>query len=89
MATTGQDRMDVTAQQELLYAKYVGTGHPDTTKFEWNLSIKRDTAALLVGSQTLAVYQALGENESVGRVRFQAMQSMLLPCGVPPERDDE
>lgn len=31
------------AQLEHLQAKYVGTGHADTNRFEWNLNIKRDT----------------------------------------------
>ena len=89
MATTLQDRFNVNTQNELLASKYVGTGHADTTRFEWNANIKRDTYASFVGHHHLASYQAIGENESIGRVKYTFKQSMLMPCGIPPEREDD
>jgi splicing factor 3B subunit 5 len=89
MATTLQDRFNINAQNELLATKYVGTGHADISRFEWNAHIKRDTYASIVGHHHLAAYQAIGENESIGRIKFKCKQSMLLPCGVPPEQEDE
>ena len=29
------DRYNILSQMEHLQSKYMGTGHPDTTKFEW------------------------------------------------------
>ena len=89
MATTLQDRFNVNTQQELLASKYVGTGHPETSKFEWNLQMKRDTYASFLGHHHLAVYQAIGENQSIGRIKYSLKEAMLMPCGVPPQREDE
>ena len=90
MATTQADRfLAQQSQNELLASKYVGTGHADTNRFEWNVNIKRDTSASFVGHHHLASYQAIGENESIGRIKYNFKQSMLMPCGIPPEREDE
>lgn len=89
MATTLQDRFNINAQNEHLAAKYVGTGHADTNRFEWNVNIKRDTYASMIGHHSLSAYQAIGENESIGRIKYNLKQSMLMPCGLPPEREDE
>lgn len=89
MAETPQDRLNVTSQLEHLQSKYVGTGHPDTTRFEWNLTIKRDTYASLIGHYDQALYHAVAENRAVGRVKHEFMQNMLLPCGLPPEKEEE
>ena len=89
MATTQQDRFNVNTQSEHLAAKYVGTGHPDTNRFEWVVNIKRDTYASFVANHSLASYQAIGENESIGRIKYNMKQSMLMPCGLPPEREEE
>lgn len=34
---------------------------------------------------------AIAQNESIGRVRYEFLQKMLLPCGVPPAsgRDED
>lgn len=90
MATTQQDRLNVNTQSDHVAAKYVGTGHADTTKFEWALNIKRDTNASIIANHSLAAYQAIGQNESIGRIKYTMKQAMLLPCGVapaPPEED--
>jgi splicing factor 3B subunit 5 len=89
MASTQQDRFNVNTQSEHLAAKYVGTGHADTNRFEWALNIKRDTYASVVGTHGLAAHQAIGLNESISRVKYSMKQSMLMPCGLPPEREDE
>ena len=67
----------------------MGTGHPDINRFEWNVNIKRDTYASFIGHHSLAAYHAIAENESVGRVKYNFLQNMLLPCGLPPEKEDE
>lgn len=88
-ATTLQDRFSINSQIEHLHARYVGTGHPDTSRFEWALNIKRDTYALYMGRQDIAAYHSVAENEGIGRVKFNFMQNMLLPVGVPPEKEED
>ena len=85
MATTQQDRFNVNTQSDHVAAKYVGTGHADTNRFEWALNIKRDTYASIVANHSLAAHQAIGEHESIGRIKYQMKQSMLLPCGTAPK----
>ncbi|KAI3432445.1 hypothetical protein D9Q98_003997 [Chlorella vulgaris] len=83
------DRFNINAQLEHLQAKYVGTGHADINRFEWNVNIKRDTYASLVGHHSLSAYHAIAENESIGRTKYSFLQNMLLPCGLPPEKEEE
>ena len=68
------DRFHVHAQMEHLQTKYHGTGHADTTKWEWATNIHRDTMASHVGHYTRLAYFALCENEPVARVRFNCLQ---------------
>ncbi|KAH8676929.1 splicing factor 3B subunit 10-domain-containing protein [Ilyonectria robusta] len=76
-------------QQELerLQAKYVGTGHPDTTSWEWRTNIQRDTYSSIAGHRPLVSYIALAENEPVIKVRAQMIRKMIQPCGAPPPRE--
>ncbi len=69
-------------QQELerLQAKYVGTGHPDTTSWEWKTNIHRDTYASIAGHPPLLSYIALAENEPTSKVRIQ----MIRVCQATP-----
>ena len=77
------------SQLEHLQSRYVGTGHADTNRFEWAVNIHRDSYASYFGHHPMMQYFALAENESIGRVKYNMMQKMLLPCGLPPERDEE
>ncbi|XP_047957196.1 uncharacterized protein At4g14342 isoform X1 [Salvia hispanica] len=98
------DRFNINSQLEHLQAKYVGTGHADLTRFEWAVNIHRDSYASYVGHYPMLAYFAVAENESIGRERYNFMQpltcpsqsqsvdwfqKMLLPCGLPPEREDD
>ena len=56
---------------------------------EWAVNQHRDSLALYVGFDSLSHYIAVAENESVGRVKFNAMQKMIQPCGPPPPKEDE
>jgi len=67
----------------------VGTGHPDLHRYDWFSNIKRDTYASLASQHNMVTYVALCENESVGRSKYAMLQRMFLPCGTPPERDDD
>ena len=84
---SGFKKFNIHAQLELLQSKYTGTGHPDTTKWEWQTPIHRDTMASHVGRFSRLAFFSLVENESVGRVRFNCLQNMIQPCGKPPRRD--
>lgn len=86
---TSQERFATHAQLEHLQQKYVGTGHADTTKFEWAVNQHRDSLALYVGFDSLAQYIAVAENESIARVKFNSLQKMIQPCGPPPPKEDE
>lgn len=88
MATL-QDRFNINSQLEHLQAKYVGTGHTDLNRFEWAVNIHRDSYASYIGHHNMVSYFAVAENESVGRVKYNLMQKMLLPCGLPPEKEEE
>jgi splicing factor 3B subunit 5 len=86
--TTLSDRMSINSQIEHLQAKYIGTGHADLTKFEWALNIHRDSYASYIGHHNMLAYFATVQNESIGRVKYEFLQKMLLPCGIPPKRED-
>lgn len=88
MATLG-DRMNINAQIEHLQAKYVGTGHADISRFEWALNMHRDSYAAYIGQHSLCSYFATVQNESVGRVKYEMLHKMLLPCGLPPQPPSE
>jgi len=75
------ERFNIASQQEHLQLKYVGTGHADTTKFEWLVNQHRDSLASYVGHPNLLHYFATVQNQSVGRVRYQMLQRMVKPCG--------
>ncbi len=83
--TTLSDRMSINSQIEHLQAKYVGTGHADLTKFEWALNIHRDSYASYIGHHNMLAFFSTVENESIGRVKYELLQRMLLPCGIPPK----
>lgn len=41
-----------------------------------------------MGHYALSSYHAVAENESIGRVKYTFLQNMLLPCGLPPEKEE-
>ncbi|KAK6153944.1 hypothetical protein DH2020_013583 [Rehmannia glutinosa] len=73
------DRFNINSQLEHLQAKYVGTGHADLTRFEWAVNIHRDSYASYVGHYPMLAYFAVAENESIGRERYNFMQSTTWP----------
>jgi splicing factor 3B subunit 5 len=64
---------------ELLQAKHAGTGHPDTTKYEWATNQHRDTYASFVGHTDLLSYFAIAENKSMERKRVELLEKMIQP----------
>ncbi|EGF76608.1 hypothetical protein BATDEDRAFT_14855 [Batrachochytrium dendrobatidis JAM81] len=81
--------MNINNQLEHLQARYVGTGHADTNKFEWVQNQHRDTYASYLGHRTLMNYFAVAENESLGRLQTRFLSNILQPCGPPVQREDE
>ena len=63
------DKLRAQQQLEALQARYVGTGHADTTKFEWTSNIQRDSYASYVGHPPLLSYMAVGMGECREKVR--------------------
>ncbi|XP_065181062.1 splicing factor 3B subunit 5-like [Sycon ciliatum] len=83
------DRYNIHSQLEHLQSKYAGTGHGDTSKFEWMVNQHRDSHSSYIGHENLLSFFAIAENECKARVKFNLLQKMLQPCGPPPERQDE
>jgi splicing factor 3B subunit 5 len=79
------ERLNIHAQMEHLQMKYQGTGHADTTKYEWVTEMHRDTLASHVSHHSRLMYMSLAENESIARVRFNCLEKMIQPCGPPPK----
>lgn len=49
------DRYNIFSQMEHLQSKYVGTGHSDTTKWEWLTNQHRDTLSSFIGEYTIQI----------------------------------
>ena len=74
------------AQQQLeqLQARYIGTGHADTTKFEWTSNMHRDSYASYIGHPPLLEYMAIGMGEAREKVRAQLIE--VGPSRAPPPK---
>ncbi|KAL9603281.1 MAG: hypothetical protein Q9219_001303 [cf. Caloplaca sp. 3 TL-2023] len=68
------DKLRTQQQLEQLQARYVGTGHADTTKFEWASNIHRDSLASYIGHPPLLSYMALGMGEPKEKVRAMFLE---------------
>ncbi|CAK9305026.1 unnamed protein product [Gordionus sp. m RMFG-2023] len=78
------DRYNILSQLEHLQSKYVGTGHADTTKWEWVTNQHRDSIASYLGHYDLTNFITITQNECKARVKHNLMEKMLQPCGPPP-----
>ncbi|KAF0989119.1 hypothetical protein HZS_6265 [Henneguya salminicola] len=83
------DRYNVFSQLEHLQSKYVGTGHSDTTQYEWLVNQHRDSLASFVAHFNHLDYMSIALNETKGRIRFNLLKKMYQPCGPPPEKSEE
>lgn len=83
------DRYNIHSQLEHLQSKYIGTGHADTSKWEWLVNQHRDSYCSYMGHFDLLNYFSVAENETKARVRFNLMEKMLQPCGPPAEKPDD
>ena len=76
------DKLRTQQELERLQSKYIGTGHPDTTSWEWKTNVFRDTYASIVGHPPQIAYLALAQNEPLGKVHAQMIrvsQELALP----------
>lgn len=80
------ERFHVLAQLEHLQSKFTGTGHADYSRYEWLTNQHRDTRASLATHPGLTAFVAIVENESMARTRFNLLNRMIQPCGIPPEK---
>jgi splicing factor 3B subunit 5 len=78
------DRFGTNKSFESLQSKWVGTGNPDMSKFDWAVNQHRDTIASHIGHQDMLSYFATAQNDSVGRVRYELLEKMLQPVGQRP-----
>ena len=83
------ERYNIHSQLEHLQSKYIGTGHADTTKFEWLVNQHRDTYAAYFGHPDMLAFFSIAENESIGRMRFNLMEKLLQPCGINPDKPED
>ncbi|KAK9465445.1 splicing factor 3B, subunit 5 [Lipomyces arxii] len=82
------DKLRAQQQLEQLQSRFIGVGHPDTTKHEWLSNIHRDTYASYIGHPAMMQHFAVALNEPQERVRVQFIEKMVQPCGPPKEKDD-
>ena len=66
------DAKTVYSQQEHLQMKYVGTGHADTTKWEWAVNQHRDSYASYIGHHSLLSYRCVLPARSLVRLSNRA-----------------
>lgn len=83
------DKLRTLQQLEALQAKFVGTGHADTTRHEWTNNIVRDSYASYVGHPPMLSYMALGMGEPRDKVRAMMIEKMVRGAGAPPEREGD
>ena len=83
------ERYNIHSQLEHLQSKYIGTGHADTSKYEWLVNQHRDSFASYQSHFDMLNLFAIAENESKARIKFNLMEKMLQPCGPPPQKPEE
>lgn len=86
--TNQADKLRTQQQLEALQSRYVGTGHADTTKFEWASNIQRDSYSSFVGHPPLLQHMSIGLGECKELVRMRCLEKCVQPVGPPPEREE-
>ena len=72
---SGASQAQLARQQQ----RFVGTMDAGATKERWAANIHRDSAANYVGFHPLGTYMALARGESIGREKFEIVESMYAP----------
>lgn len=73
------DKLRTQQELERLQAKYVGTGHPDTTSWELRTNIGRDTFSSIAGHYPLLTLNAVAENEPITKTRHRMITVRTVP----------
>jgi splicing factor 3B subunit 5 len=73
-------RFNIHAQLEHLQSKYTGCGHADTTKWEWQTTVHRDTQASHVGRFSRLAFVSIVENQPIARTRMNCLQVRVIYC---------
>ncbi|KAL2848622.1 splicing factor 3B subunit 5/RDS3 complex subunit 10 [Aspergillus pseudodeflectus] len=79
------DKLRTLQNLEAMQARYIGTGHADTTKHEFLSNIARDSYASYVGHPPLLGYMAVAMGEPREKVRAMMIERMVRGVGAPPE----
>lgn len=79
------DKLRTMQNLEAMQARYVGTGHADTTKYDWVSNIIRDSYASYIGHPPLLSYMSVGMGEPKEKVRAAMIEKMVRGAGNPPE----
>jgi len=79
------DKLRTLQNLEALQARYIGTGHADTTTYEWTSNIIRDSYASYIGHPPMLQYMAIGMGEPREKVRAAMIEKMVRGAGNPPE----
>jgi splicing factor 3B subunit 5 len=72
------DRYSMNKSWDHIQNKFVGTGHSDMSKFEWISNQHRDTIASHIGHSDMLSFFALAQNDSIGRVRYQLLEVIIV-----------
>lgn len=56
---------------------------------EWVVNQHRDSYASYIGHHAMVEYFAVTENETKTRVKFNFLQKMMQPCGLPLEKPED
>lgn len=83
------DKLRQQQQLEQLQNRYIGTGHADSTSFEFRSNVARDTYSSIIAHPSLLQYTALGLGENMAKVRVQMIDRMVFPVGPPPKFEYE
>lgn len=79
------DKLRTIQNLEALQSRYIGTGHADTTKYEWTSNILRDSYSSYVGHAPLLSYMAVGMGEPKELARTAMLEKMVRGAGNPPD----
>ena len=83
------DKLRTLQALEALQAKYIGTGHADTTRHDWTNNIVRDSYASYLGHPEMLSYIALGMGESREITRAKMVEGMVRGVGAPRDVDGD
>ncbi|KAJ6897668.1 hypothetical protein NC652_024464 [Populus alba x Populus x berolinensis] len=87
------DRFNINSQLEHLQAKYVGTGHADLNRLDEKFHEVVDALVVLLWlPYEHYIHGIAWEHANIpaaGNPYVCENQKMLLPCGLPPEREDD